>query len=92
LKTRSEYNDKRKLKIERSINNLSKRLERFDPSADDDIYWKGKEVIPLEEWKKLKGTPYELKYFPDDFHQFWTTKTESELKDEEQKDCIRLFG
>jgi hypothetical protein len=95
LKTRSEYNDKRKLKIERSINNLSKRFERFDPSADDDDderYWKGKEVIPFEEWRKLKETHYELKYFPDDFHQFWTTKTESELKDEEQKIAFRLFG
>ncbi len=87
MKTRSEYNDKRKLKIERSINNLSKRIERFDPSADDDDerYWKGKEVIPFEEWRKLKGTHYGLKQFPDDFHQFRTTKTESELKDERIK-------
>lgn len=92
MKTRSEHNDKRKLKIERSINNLSKRIERFDPSADVERYWKGKEVIPFEEWRKLRGTRYELKYFPDDFHQFWTTKTESELKDEEQKVSFRLFG
>ena len=68
------------MKLEKSISNLSKRIERFDPPNDSSNYWKGKGIIPLEEWKKLKGTPYELKYFPDDFHNFWTSKQESELK------------
>ena len=56
------------------VNNLSKRIERFDPSNVDNInyYWKGKRIIPLNQWIELKRTPYVWKYFPDDFNHFWT--------------------
>jgi hypothetical protein len=79
------------LKLEKSISNLSKRIERFDPPTDDGNYWKGKEIIPLEEWIKLKGTDYELKYFPDDFNRLWTFKQESELKDERIKNWYSYY-
>ena len=59
-----------KLNLKRSINNLSKRLERFDPSTNDSKHWKGKEIIPLVEWLIFKGTDYELKCFPEDFIGF----------------------
>ena len=60
--------DQRKLKLQRSINNLSKKLSRFDFSdgkgnssngnegSNSPYYWKGKRIIPLKEWVKLKST------------------------------------
>ena len=41
---------------------------------------KGKEIIPLNEWIRLRGTPYALQYFPDDSDKVWTFLTESDLK------------
>jgi hypothetical protein len=29
-----------------------------------------KEIIPLNDWIQLKGTPYALQYFPNDFDKF----------------------
>ena len=71
------------MNLERSINNLSKRIERFYSLGDgsDSNHWKGKEIIPLNEWIQLKGTSYALKFFPDDFDRSQTFLTESELKD-----------
>jgi hypothetical protein len=51
------------LNLERSINNLSKRMERFDSidgGGNDTNHWKGKRIIPLNEWIQLKGTIYAL--------------------------------
>jgi hypothetical protein len=78
------------LNLERSISSLSKRIERFDPSNGDDpnyYYWKGKRIIPLNQWIELKATPYASKYFPDDFNHFWTflQQTESDTADEKTK-------
>jgi hypothetical protein len=70
------------LNLERSINSLSKRIERFDSfdsDGNDSNYWRGKEIIPLNDWIQL-GTPYALEYFPDDFDKFQTFQTESEPK------------
>ena len=72
------------MNLERSISNLSKRIERFDSfngDGNDSNHWRGKEIIPLNEWIQLRGTPYALEYFPDDFDRFQTFLTESELKD-----------
>jgi hypothetical protein len=66
------------LNLERSISNLAKRLDRFDPvfHASNKIslsHWKGKPIIPLEEWIRLGGDlSYRLEYFPDDFDQTLT--------------------
>lgn len=69
------------MNLERSISNLSKRIERFDSfdgDGNDSNHWKGKEIVPLNEWIRL-GTHYALEYFPDDFDRFKTFLIESEF-------------
>ena len=76
------------MNLERSINNLSKRIERldsFDGDGNDSNHWRGKEIIPLNDWIQLRGTPYALQYFPDDFDKFQTFLTDSELKDGDEQ-------
>jgi hypothetical protein len=72
------------LKLDRSIDNLAKKLDRLDPhlltsfvpSSNNRTglsYWKGKPVIALEDWIQIRGQlPYRLEYFPDDFDQTLT--------------------
>ena len=72
------------MNLESSINSLSKRVERFDSfngDSNDSYRWRGREIIPLNDWIQLKGTPYVLQYFPDDFNNIRTFLTESELID-----------
>jgi hypothetical protein len=69
------------LKLERSIDNLAKNLDRLYPEFSSCNrtglnHWKDKPIIPLEEWIKFRDTPYALHYFPDDFDQ---TSTYMEL-------------
>ena len=76
------------MNLERSISNLSKRIERFDSfngDGNDSNHWKGKAIIPLNDWIQLRGTPYALQYFPDDFDRSHTFLTESELKDSDDQ-------
>ena len=76
------------MNLERSINSLSKRINRFDSIAgdrNDSNHWRGKEIIPLNNWIQLRGTPYALEYFPDDFDEFHTSLTESELQNSNDK-------
>jgi hypothetical protein len=47
--------------------------------------WRTKEIIPLNEWIQLRGTPYALQYFPDDFDRSHTFLTESELKESDEQ-------
>jgi hypothetical protein len=72
------------LKLNRLVDNLAKRLNRRDPllptpyvpSSDNRTglrNWKGKPVIPLEDWIQIRGhLLYRLEYFPDDFDQTLT--------------------
>ena len=72
------------MNLERSISNLSKRIERLDSldgDGNDSNHWRGKAIIPLNDWIRLRGTSYALEYFPDDFDMSRTFLTESELKD-----------
>ncbi|MFY9965113.1 MAG: hypothetical protein WAK50_05195 [Nitrososphaeraceae archaeon] len=50
-------------------------------------YWKGKVIIPLEDWILLKDTDEALEYFPDDFDTLLSFISETELqnKDEDTK-------
>jgi hypothetical protein len=76
------------LNLERSISNLSKRIDRFDSfngDGNDSNHWRGKEIIPLNDWIQLKGTPYAIQYFPDDFDRSHTFLTESELKNSDER-------
>jgi hypothetical protein len=72
------------LKLNRSIDNLAKRLDRLDPlpptphvpssyNRTGSSLWKGRPVIALEDWIQIQGhLPYRLEYFPDDFDQTLT--------------------
>jgi hypothetical protein len=72
------------LKLERSIDNLAKRLDRLGahlptshvPSNNNKTglsHGKGKPVIALEDWVQIHGhLPSRLEYFPDDFDQALT--------------------
>jgi hypothetical protein len=63
---------------------MSKRSERFDSfngDGNDSNHWKCKEIIPLNEWIRLRGTFYALQYFHDEFDNPRTFLTTSELKD-----------
>ncbi len=72
------------MKLERSINNLAKRLEGLDPipltsfvpSSNNRTglsHWKGKPVIALEDWIQIcEQLTSRLEYFPDDFDQALT--------------------
>ena len=76
------------MNLERSINNLSKRIDRLDSldgHGNDSNHWRGKEIIPLNDWIHLRGTPYALEYFPDDFDNIQTSITEEELKDSDDQ-------
>jgi hypothetical protein len=84
------------LKLERSIDNLAKRLDRFDPgyssnNKTDLNYWQDKPIIPLEEWIRFRDTPYALKYFPDDFDRLLTCFSEDEL-DEQKLEDVRKWN
>jgi hypothetical protein len=73
------------LKLERSIDNLARRLDRFDPvfPSSNKIglnYWKGKAIIPFIDWMSIKDTQYALQYFPDDFDQDLTYIPEDGLE------------
>ena len=72
------------MKLERSIDNLAKRLNRLDPlppashvpSSNNRAglsHWKGKPVIALMDWIQIRGQQsYRLEYFPDDFDKTFT--------------------
>jgi hypothetical protein len=73
------------LKLNKSIGNLARRLDRLDPhfltsafvpSSDNRTslsHWKGKPVIALEDWIQIRGQlDSKLEYFPDDFDQTLT--------------------
>jgi hypothetical protein len=83
------------LNLERSISNLSKRLERIDScngDGNDSNHWMDKEIIPLNDWIQLRGTPYALEYFPDNFDKFQTFLTASQLKNCDDQTRKWLFG
>jgi len=60
------------LNLERSIDNLEKKLNRADPvigtrNKTGLSMWKSRRIIPLDEWIEIRNTTYSLEYFPDDF-------------------------
>ena len=71
------------MNLERSISNLSKRIERSDSlngDGNDSNGGRVKEIILLNDWIRLKGTPYIHEYFPDDFNEVWNHIAEDELR------------
>ena len=71
--------------LDKSVNNLSQRLNKLYPdtisSNNDGInYWKGRKIIPLDKWLKItkantisRRDNYNVKeglqYFPDDYFE-----------------------
>jgi hypothetical protein len=85
MEVKSMEKDCRRLNLDRSIDNLARRLDRFDPVLDFSNktglnYWKGKPIIPLEEWLGIRETPYVIDYFPNDFDQVITYIPENEVE------------
>ena len=79
------------MKLERSIVNLTKRLNRLDPEFYSDnntdlSHWKGKSIIPFDEWTKFRDIPYALDYFPGDFDHLLTYFSEDEFGEQKQED------
>jgi len=73
------------LNLARSIDNLAKRLDKFDPifASSNKIglsHWKGKPIIPVEKWIGIRDTHLALEYFPDDFDQVLTYIHEDEVE------------
>jgi hypothetical protein len=84
------------LNLERSIDNLAKRLDRHDPvftfsNKTSLSHWKGKPIIPLDEWIEIRDTPYALDYFPDDFDQDLTYISEDEFEQVRQREEVKRW-
>jgi hypothetical protein len=85
-----------KLKLERSIDNLSKRLDKFDPilPSSNKIglnFWKGKAIIPFTDWMSIKNTSYALQYLPDDFDELWTCISQEELEQGLKREDVKKW-
>jgi hypothetical protein len=85
------------LNLERSIGDLAKRIDRFDSvmvSANRTglAIWKGKPIIPLDEWIEIRNKPYALDYFPDDFDQVLTYLQEDELEQHFEREDVRKWN
>jgi hypothetical protein len=49
-------------------------------------HWKGKPIIPLDNWIELQDRPCALDYFPDDFDQPLTNISEDELRGKRKRE------
>jgi hypothetical protein len=65
------------LNLEKSINNLTQRINRISPEIGNEAnlndgirYWRGKIIIPLNQWFQIKkdyNLRAALQFFPDDY-------------------------
>ena len=79
------------MNLERSIDNFEKKLNRVDPvigTRNKTVLgnWKGRQIIPLEDWIELRDISYALRYFPDDFDRTLTCMSEDEVTERERED------
>jgi hypothetical protein len=79
------------LNLEGSIINFEKRLNRVDPVVGTRnktglSSWKGRQIIPLDDWIELRDTPFALGYFPDDFDQTLTFMSGDEVVTQREQD------
>ena len=84
------------MKLERSIGNLAKKLDRLYPEFSSNIktglgHWKGKLIIPLDKWIEFRDTPYALNYFPNDFDQILTYTPENELEKGKEREDVKKW-
>lgn len=81
------------MNLERSIVNFEKKLNRVDPVVGTRnktglSSWKGRQIIPLDDWIELRDTPHALRSFPDDFDQTLTCMSGDDITvtQQEQED------
>jgi hypothetical protein len=55
-------------------------------------HWKGKPIIPIDEWIKFRDTSYALDYFPDDFEQGLTYIPENELSEGKEREVVKKWN
>lgn len=72
------------MNLKRSVDNVAKRLVRFDLVAGSNnktglSVWKGRPIIPLDEWIGIRNTANALDYFPDDFDLVLTCLLEDQM-------------
>ena len=84
------------MNLERSIDNLEKKLNRVDPvvgtrNKSGLICWKGRQIIPLDDWVELRDTPYTLRYFPDDFDRTLTSIPGDEVVTQREQEDLRKW-
>jgi hypothetical protein len=61
--------------LKRIIVEKNKEMERKSKFHNPSHYWKGKKIVSLNEWLKIKnnyGLSTALQYFPNDFLQIWS--------------------
>ena len=80
------------MNLKRLVDDLTNRLDRFDsvipPNNKTGLSrWKGKPIIPFDEWIELTNTLHELDYFPDDFDQSLTYLLEEGMNGERKEDA-----
>jgi hypothetical protein len=79
------------LKLDRSIGNLTKKLDRVDSEFSSNNmtglrYWKSKPIIPSDKWIELRDGPHALDYFPDNFDQLLTYISEDESEGKRKRE------
>jgi hypothetical protein len=84
------------LNLERVINNLEKRVNRFDSAIYSSnktglSIWKGKPIIPLDDWIGIRDTPHALYFFPDDFDQTLKHIPEDEVGPPGEREEVRKW-
>jgi hypothetical protein len=85
------------LKLNRSIDSLAVRLDRFDPVFPSSNktglnHWKGKAIIPFTDWMSIKDTQYALQYFLDDFDEMWTCISQEELEQGLRREDAKIWN
>ena len=84
------------MNLERSIDSLVKRFDKLYPETDFNnktglSRWKGKPIIPLDEWIEIRNTSYTLNYFPDDFNQDLIYILQGELSEERKLEDVKKW-
>jgi hypothetical protein len=54
-------------------------------------YWKGKPIIPLEEWIEIRNSYDALEYFPDDFDQVLSYIPQDEVDGEQEREDVKKW-
>lgn len=84
------------MNLEKTFDNFAKRFDKLYPVTGFSnktglSRWKGKPIIPLDDWIELRYTPYKLEYFPDDFDQTLTFMSGDEVVTQREQEDLRKW-